>query len=63
MRTKLNMRKSEPKPKKKVSDDLDIIEIQLNRSKVEAATKLLPPVPKKLKRIKTEPGCSVRVIK
>ena len=53
------MRKSEPKQKKKVSENLDLIEIQLNRNKVEAATKLLPPVPKKLKRIKIEPGCSV----
>ena len=59
MRTKLNMRKSEPKPKKKMSENLDLIEIQLDRSKVEAATKLLPPVPKKIKMIKMEPGVSV----
>ena len=60
MKTKLNMRKSAPKLKKKVSENLDLVEIQLDRAKVEAATKMLPPVPKKIK-IKMEPGPSVRL--
>ena len=59
MKTKLNMRKSAPKLKKNLSENLDMVEIMLNREKVEAATKLLPPVPKKIK-IKMEPGPSVR---
>ena len=53
MRTKLNMRKSEPKVKKS-SENLDLVEIKLQREKVEAATKLLPPVPKKPRTIKQE---------
>lgn len=54
------MRKSAPKIKKKVSENLDFVEIKLNREKVEAATKLLPPVPKKIK-IKIEPKPLVSV--
>jgi len=52
------MRKSAPKLKKIVPENLDIVEIRLNREKVEAATKLLPPVPKKIK-IKAEPKAMV----
>ena len=48
------MRKSEQKAKKKVPETLDNIEIQLDTAKVEAATKLLPPIPKRIK-IKKEP--------
>ena len=48
------MRKSEQKAKKKVPETLDSIEIQLDTAKVEAATKLLPPIPKRIK-IKKEP--------
>ena len=59
MRNKFTMRKSEQKAKKKVSENLDLIEIQLDREKVEAATKMLPPVPKKIK-IKKEPQEKVR---
>ena len=53
MTTKLNMRKTDPKPKKS-SPNLDYVEIKLDQEKVEAATKLLPPVPKKPKLIKQE---------
>ena len=51
------MRKSDPKVKKVATENLDEQVIMLNREKVEAATKLLPPVPKKLKLklIKKEP--------
>ena len=52
MRTKFNMRKTDPKVKK--AENLDLMEITLDRKKVEEATKLLPPVPKKLKTIKEE---------
>ena len=50
------MRKSDPKPRKSTNENLDLQEIKLNREKVEAATKLLPPVPKKLKLVKQEPN-------
>ena len=49
------MRKSDPKPRKNTNENLDVQEIMLNREKVEAATKLLPPVPKKPKLVKQEP--------
>lgn len=42
------------KPKKKMPEPLDNVEIRLNQSKVEEAAKLLPPIPKKIK-IKKEP--------
>ena len=53
------MRKSEMKPKKKMPEPLDNVEIRLNQSKVEEAAKLLPPIPKKIK-IKKEPIEPVR---
>ena len=57
MRNKFTMRKADPKSKKSVANEnLDVEEIMLDREKVEAATKLLPPVPKKPKLIKKEPG-------
>ena len=55
MKTKLNMRKSDPPKVKKIdNENLDETEIKLNREKVVAATKLLPPVPKKQKLSKKE---------
>lgn len=55
MKNKYTMRKSDPKPRKNTNENLDVQEIMLNREKVEAATKLLPPVPKKPKLVKQEP--------
>ena len=55
MKTKLNMRKTDPpKVKKSNNENLDETEIKLNREKVAAATKLLPPVPKKQKLSKKD---------
>ena len=54
MKNKFTMRKSDPKVRKTNDENLDLKEIQLDREKVAAATKLLPPVPKKPKLIKKE---------
>ena len=61
MRTKFTMRKTDPKPSKSVNEDLDVKEIKLSMQKVAEATKLLPPVPKKPKLVKKEPGLSGEV--
>ena len=55
MRTKFTMRKTDPKPSKSNDENLDLKEIKLSMKKVQEATKLLPPVPKKPKLVKKEP--------